>query len=107
MTSSNWRAGTLACLTVAAAMAGSLVPAAPAAAGPAVTAVSVPDLRWHRWAGPGAAGFQCATARVPLDYTAPAGRTIQIAVTRHLATDPRTGSARCSSTTAALAYLAL
>jgi pimeloyl-ACP methyl ester carboxylesterase len=33
-------------------------------------------------------GFQCATARVPLDYRHPRGTTISIAVVRHRATDP-------------------
>jgi hypothetical protein len=32
--------------------------------------------------------FQCATLTVPLDYTNPAGRTIQLAVIRARATDP-------------------
>ncbi|WP_328619104.1 hypothetical protein [Streptomyces sp. NBC_00354] len=38
-------------------------------------------------------GFECATARVPLDYRRPTGRTIPLAVTRRLAADPahRTG----------------
>ncbi|MFI8106414.1 alpha/beta fold hydrolase [Streptomyces sp. NPDC086023] len=40
-----------------------------------------------------AGGFECATARVPLDYRKPRGRTISLAVTRRLAADParRTG----------------
>jgi len=44
----------------------------------------VPNLHWtscHH-------GFQCATARVPLDYRHPGGRKISIAVVRHVATDP-------------------
>uniref|UniRef100_UPI002F91B8D7 hypothetical protein n=1 Tax=Streptomyces sp. NBC_01001 TaxID=2903713 RepID=UPI002F91B8D7 len=38
-------------------------------------------------------GSECATARVPLDYRRPTGRTIPLAVTRRLAADPahRTG----------------
>ena len=32
--------------------------------------------------------FQCATARVPLDYRHPGGTKISIAVVRHVATDP-------------------
>lgn len=35
-----------------------------------------------------AAGFQCADLTVPLDYTQPDGQKIEIAVIRHLATDP-------------------
>ena len=33
-------------------------------------------------------GFQCAKARVPLDYRHPDGTKISIAVVRRLATDP-------------------
>jgi pimeloyl-ACP methyl ester carboxylesterase len=44
----------------------------------------VPVLRWH----PCDRGFQCATARAPLDYQQPRGKTIGIAVIRHRATDP-------------------
>lgn len=74
------------------AAAGLLAPALLAAA-PARTATAVsppvPVLRWHTCAGPaGRQGFQCATARVPLDYTDPTGRTIAIAVIRHRATGP-------------------
>jgi len=46
----------------------------------------VPVLSWRSCDG----GFQCATARVPLDYRHPHGLAIRIAVIRHLAT----GSAR-------------
>ncbi len=52
---------------------------AAAAAGPAV-----PTLAWTACG----TGFQCATARVPLDYRQPNGPTISIAVMRHQATDP-------------------
>ncbi len=41
-------------------------------------------LAWHSCDD----GFQCATARVPLDYRQPHGATISIALIRHLATDP-------------------
>jgi len=44
----------------------------------------VPALDWVSCHG----GFQCATARVPLDYRHPHGATIGIAVIRHLATEP-------------------
>ena len=43
----------------------------------------VPVLHWKSCDG----GFQCATARVPLDYRHPGGATISIAVIEHLATD--------------------
>ncbi|MEU8776960.1 alpha/beta hydrolase [Streptomyces sp. NPDC048606] len=52
----------------------------------------VPVLSWGPCDGP-ADGFECATARVPLDHHAPTGRTIPLAVTRRPAADParRTG----------------
>jgi pimeloyl-ACP methyl ester carboxylesterase len=43
----------------------------------------VPVLNWRSCDD----GFQCATARVPLDYRHPHGAMISIAVIRHLATD--------------------
>ena len=33
-------------------------------------------------------GFQCATAKVPLDYDSPRGRTIELALIRAPAADP-------------------
>jgi pimeloyl-ACP methyl ester carboxylesterase len=47
-------------------------------------AAPVPVLHWKACDR----GFQCATARVPLDYRHPGGAKISIAVVRHLATDP-------------------
>jgi len=47
-------------------------------------AAPVPVLHWKACDG----GFQCATARVPLDYQQPGGAKVSIAVVRHLATDP-------------------
>jgi pimeloyl-ACP methyl ester carboxylesterase len=47
-------------------------------------AAPVPVLKWQACDD----GFQCATARVPLDYRHPGGAKISIAVVRHLATDP-------------------
>jgi pimeloyl-ACP methyl ester carboxylesterase len=46
-------------------------------------AAAIPVLRWHSCDD----GFQCASARVPLNYQHPRGTTISIAVIRHLATD--------------------
>jgi pimeloyl-ACP methyl ester carboxylesterase len=57
---------------------------APAPALLAAPAPPVPVLEW----GPCHGGFQCATARVPLNYRHPGGAKISIAVIRHLATDP-------------------
>ncbi|WP_442807195.1 alpha/beta hydrolase [Streptomyces sp. NBC_01294] len=62
----------------------------------AVAAPPVPVLSWGPCGtnadAPGD-GFECATARVPLDYRQPTGRTIPLAVTRRLAADQahRTG----------------
>jgi pimeloyl-ACP methyl ester carboxylesterase len=44
----------------------------------------VPDLRWRDCDD----GFQCATAKVPLDYARPRGKTVSLAVIRHPALDP-------------------
>ncbi|WP_406267354.1 alpha/beta hydrolase [Streptomyces sp. NBC_00191] len=51
-------------------------------------------LRWTACEGEEQQGFECATAKVPLDYTRPRGRTIDLAVIRHPATAPgrRVGS---------------
>jgi pimeloyl-ACP methyl ester carboxylesterase len=45
---------------------------------------NVPVLSWQPCDG----GFECATAEVPLDYDAPGGPAIDIAVIRHVAADP-------------------
>jgi pimeloyl-ACP methyl ester carboxylesterase len=50
----------------------------------ASAAVPVPKLSWHACQK----GFQCATARVPLDYSHPRERTIHLAAIRHRANDP-------------------
>jgi pimeloyl-ACP methyl ester carboxylesterase len=54
------------------------------AARAASTPSPVPKLDWTACA----AGFECARARVPLDYAHPHGRTISLALTRLPATDP-------------------
>jgi pimeloyl-ACP methyl ester carboxylesterase len=43
-----------------------------------VDAISNPDLDWQDCGG----GFQCATARLPLDYAKPRGETLGVAITR-------------------------
>ena len=58
--------------------------AASRASADTAAAPRVPALRWASCDN----GFQCATARVPLDYRRPDGATISIAVVRHVATDP-------------------
>ncbi|MFF4444499.1 alpha/beta hydrolase [Streptomyces sp. NPDC001502] len=52
----------------------------------------VPVLSWGPCDG-AVDGFECATARVPVDYRRPAGPTLALAVTRRAAADParRTG----------------
>ena len=49
--------------------------------------MAVPRLVWHQCASPEQQGFQCATARVPLNYSNPRGPTIHLAVIRHPASD--------------------
>jgi pimeloyl-ACP methyl ester carboxylesterase len=60
-------------------------PALTSARDSAAAAPRTPVLRWRACDH----GFQCATARVPLNYRHPRGQLISIAVVRHLATDPR------------------
>ncbi len=84
------RAGALA---AAAALAAGLTVSACATASPAfasrastatAAAPQAPALHWQACDG----GFQCATAKVPLDYRQPRGTQISIAVIRHQATGP-------------------
>jgi pimeloyl-ACP methyl ester carboxylesterase len=51
-------------------------------------AAPTPKLDWKPCTAPAQEGFECATARVPLDYDRPQGRTIRLAVIRQRATDP-------------------
>ncbi|MBV9451306.1 MAG: alpha/beta fold hydrolase [Streptosporangiaceae bacterium] len=71
-------------LTALAVAAGCVIPNGIAASASASASPAVPALAWQ----PCDSGFECATARVPLDYNDPHGRMIDIAVIRHLATDP-------------------
>jgi pimeloyl-ACP methyl ester carboxylesterase len=48
---------------------------------------AVPGLAWRGCAEEAQRGFECATARVPLDYHRPASEQIRLAVIRHAATD--------------------
>lgn len=76
--------------TVAALLAALLSATAWSAPGP-----GVPRLTWgpcEPTSPPAQAGFQCATATVPLDHRDPGGRTIELAVIRKPATGPRIGS---------------
>jgi pimeloyl-ACP methyl ester carboxylesterase len=77
------RCRTALAVSVICALGGAAAPAASAAGrvGPAIGAQS--------WSPCGdAAGVQCATVRVPLDYDRPQGRTISLHVARSAATDP-------------------
>ena len=66
-------------------------PVSASAVVPAVRSATVPVLRWMN-CQPGSvaarAGFQCASAIVPLDYRSPGGAKVALAVVRHPATDP-------------------
>jgi pimeloyl-ACP methyl ester carboxylesterase len=65
-----------------------LFTSAPAAAAPAATGgVATPHVPRLAWRDCGD-GFDCTTARVPLDYDEPTGRTIELALIRLPATDP-------------------
>jgi pimeloyl-ACP methyl ester carboxylesterase len=94
MRSSRWmrhadnrpRAGTaarLAAAATAAAIAAAAVLTGTAAAAARTAGPAVPVLRWHPCDG----GFDCATARVPLDYRYPHGKSIGVAVIMHKASD--------------------
>jgi len=48
----------------------------------------VPVLDWKPCIDPLQAGYDCATAKVPLDYQNPRGTAIELDVIRHRATDP-------------------
>ena len=74
----------LAPVTMGTASAAPVSRSAHSAAATVTAAPRVPVLTWKACDG----GFQCATARVPLDYRHPDGAKISIAVVRHLATDP-------------------
>jgi pimeloyl-ACP methyl ester carboxylesterase len=75
---------TAALVAAAALLAAVLVPATASAAAPGPATPPVPVLHWRSCD----AGFQCATARVPLSYRDPVGAAISIAVVKHAATDP-------------------
>ena len=75
---------TAALVAAAALLAAVLVPATASAAAPGPATPQVPVLHWRSCD----AGFQCATARVPLSYAEPRGAAISVAVIRHRATGP-------------------
>jgi pimeloyl-ACP methyl ester carboxylesterase len=71
-------------------------PSLPAAAAPGSgdARLPVPVLSWKDCGSAMGESFQCARARVPLDYKHPRGRSISISLIRHLAGNPaqRVGS---------------
>jgi pimeloyl-ACP methyl ester carboxylesterase len=73
----------VAAATAAGLLAAPMASAAPSAA-PAAAAAAVPALDWVDCGE----GFQCATARVPLDYDRPRGTKISLALIRLPAGDP-------------------
>ncbi|MGW9068830.1 alpha/beta fold hydrolase [Streptomyces yangpuensis] len=85
-------AGAIAAAAAAVPVGASGAGAEVAAAGAGVAGSSVPVLSWGPCTGP-RDGFECATARVPLDHRRPSGPTIALPVTRRPAADParRTG----------------
>jgi pimeloyl-ACP methyl ester carboxylesterase len=74
-------------LLAALALAAPALSSALAASAPSAATVAAPRLVWHPCASPEQQGFQCATARVPLDYSHPRGSKIHLAVIRHPASD--------------------
>jgi pimeloyl-ACP methyl ester carboxylesterase len=70
--------------TAGAAIAGLMTSPPPAVAW---EQAAVPILDWKPCTDPSQAGFECATAQVPLDYSKPRDKTISLAVIRHRATD--------------------
>ncbi|QIY56207.1 alpha/beta hydrolase [Streptomyces sp. RPA4-5] len=81
----RWYAAVVtAAVTCSTVLAG---PGLATAGGPPSPTGPVPRLAWHPCVQGGQ--FDCATARVPLDYRNPGGRTIELAVVKRKATDPR------------------
>ncbi|MER6184947.1 alpha/beta hydrolase [Streptomyces sp. NPDC001652] len=60
-----------------------------AVAAPSATTPSPGRIAWEPCASPSGQGtFECATLKVPVDWKRPRGATIDLALARHLATDP-------------------
>jgi pimeloyl-ACP methyl ester carboxylesterase len=78
----RYRRDSLGLLATAVALLASALPAV-ATAAPSRSA-PIPRLSWQDCGD----GFECATARVPLDYDRPDGRSIHLALIRLPATDP-------------------
>ncbi|MFC9388520.1 alpha/beta hydrolase [Streptomyces venezuelae] len=92
------RIAPLVAFSAVAALVPALTPAVASAAAPApLRTVAADPLkrytqqtpRWQRCDAEAPADFQCATLKVPLDYSKPGGRTLDVAVSRIKATDPK------------------
>ncbi|WP_248961985.1 alpha/beta fold hydrolase [Sphaerisporangium perillae] len=70
-------------------LAGALMLAASAiAAAPADAEAKASKIDWHSCSAPAAGAVECATIKVPLDWSNPHGKTIDIALARRKATKP-------------------
>ncbi|MFE3072430.1 alpha/beta fold hydrolase [Streptomyces sp. NPDC059247] len=95
------RIASVVAISAVAALVPALTPAVASANAPAATisprtaaAASLADFtgqkpRWKRCNPQDPAAYQCATIKVPLDYTRPNGRTLDIAISRVKATSAR------------------
>jgi pimeloyl-ACP methyl ester carboxylesterase len=89
MGSCSWRLRTILVVGLVSfllALIGTALPAVAAQGIPVTTAPPPPVLNWHPCVNPSVAGFECATAKVPLDYTDTHGAMISLAVIKHPAT---------------------
>ena len=84
MSKTRWWRPVIVTAVAATAVAVSVPTMVSAAASRPAAGPRVPVLHWRSCGH----GFQCANARVPLDYRHPRGRTIRLAVMRHRATGP-------------------
>ncbi|WP_328485719.1 alpha/beta hydrolase [Streptomyces zaomyceticus] len=94
----NRRIAPLVAISAVATLVPALTPAVASAATPAPRpTASTYSLKpymqqkphWKRCDAQAPANYQCATLKVPLDYTRPGGRTLEVAVSRIKATSPQ------------------
>lgn len=80
------------CLKVGLVACGLMLPVAMAPTSNAfpatVPAPPVPKLKWQPCTEPAQKGFQCATAKVPMDYSQPRGKTFTLALIKYPAQEP-------------------
>ncbi|MFE2555028.1 alpha/beta hydrolase [Streptomyces sp. NPDC059352] len=91
----NRRIAPVVAISAVAALVPALTPAVASAAAPAPRAAAAADAlkpytqqkpRWKRCDAEAPANFECATVKVPLDYTRPDGRKLDVEVSRTRAT---------------------